>query len=115
MNNMKYAQNYEFPGPRKKIFLGAQDPGPRIIFFLGTNIWKNFQEINFDWEKYPGNKFQLGKSIQEIIFDWEKYPGKNFQLGKTSQNPGVQKPRILGSFFWGMSPVFPGLPSPPER
>jgi hypothetical protein len=99
-----------FLGPGKKYFWG---PGSwaQNYFFSGHQYLAKSSRNYFDWEKYPGNKFQLGQSIQEINFDWEKYPGKNFQLGKTSQNPGVQKPRILGSFFWGMSPVFPGLPS----
>ena len=78
MNNMKYAQNYVFPGPRKKILLGTQDPGPRIISFSGHQYLAKSSRNYFDWKNYPGNKFQLGQSIQEINFDWEEYPGKKF-------------------------------------
>jgi hypothetical protein len=53
----------------------AQKPQDFEIEFPG--FWESTtQEINSSWEKYPGNKFQLGKSIQGNNFDWEKYPGK---------------------------------------
>ena len=78
-------------GPRKKIFLGAQDPGPRIIFFLGTNIWTNpveiisldtFSQLEFiSWIFFPVEIISLDTFSQLEFISWIFFPGGIYFLG----------------------------------
>ena len=116
----KNFQDGRFLGPelwiswaQEKIFLGAQDPGPRIIFFLGTNIWPNPVEIIF-LDIFPSRNYFPGYFFPVEIYFLDIFPRKKLF-------PGNRNPRILGIRFQnpGVSGPqeprkFPGLPSLPS-
>ena len=75
-----WAQNYEFPGPRKKYFWAPRILGPELFFFWAP-IFGQIQSKLFSWIFCPGGNLFPGYFSQSEFISWIFFPGRNYFLG----------------------------------
>ena len=75
-----WAQNYEFPGPRKKYFWAPRILGPELFFFWAP-IFGQIQSKLFSWIFFPVEIISLDTFSQSKFISWIFFPGRNYFLG----------------------------------